>query len=75
MPTDTLRTPPSEQTVLKEAIKEAVAEVLTEQRDLLQDIVGEALEELALMEALREVEAHERRYGRRAAWGQVEAEA
>lgn len=45
---------------LKLLVKEAVKEALHDQRDWLQDVVAEVLEELALDEALREVEAAER---------------
>ena len=45
---------------LKRLVKEAVKEALLDQRDWFQDVVAEVLEELALDEALREVEAAER---------------
>lgn len=45
---------------LKHLVKEAVKEALLDQRDWLQDVVAEVLEEMALDEALREVEAAER---------------
>lgn len=57
------------------AIKEAVAEVLHEQRELIQEIVEDALQEMALAEALREIEVHERRFGQRPGFAQVEGEA
>jgi DNA gyrase/topoisomerase IV subunit B len=74
MPTDTA--PPEwADSPLKDAIKEAVAEALNEQRELIQEIVEDALQEMALAEALREVEAHERRFGRRPGFARVEGEA
>jgi hypothetical protein len=77
MPTDTAVPKPRRDAhgALKEAVKEAVAEALNEQRELLQEIVEDALQEMALAEALREVEAHERRFGRRPGFAQVEGEA
>ncbi len=60
---------------LKATLKDAVAEALREQRPLLQSIVEDALEEMAFAEAMREVEAHERRFGRRAGFRAVEGEA
>lgn len=45
--------------VLKQLVKEAVREALLEQREWLQDAIAEVLEEMALDEALREVEALE----------------
>ena len=45
---------------LKHLVKEAVKEALLDQREWFQDIVAEVLEEMALDEALREVEAAER---------------
>jgi hypothetical protein len=39
---------------LKQTLKEALSEVLLEQRELFQDIFAEALEDLALAEAIRE---------------------
>ena len=45
---------------LKRLVKEAVKEALFDQRDWFQDVVAEVLEEMALDEALREVEAVER---------------
>lgn len=76
MPSDTVTTERAgPHGALKDALKEAVAEVLNEQRDLIQEIVEDALQEMALAEALREVEAHERRFGRRPGFSQVEGEA
>ena len=76
MPKDTL---PRERDltpgVLGDAIKEAVAEALHEQRELIQEIVEDALQEMALAEALREIEMHERRFGQRPGFVQVEGEA
>lgn len=43
--------------VLKQALKEALVEALHEQRGWLEGVVAEVLEEMALVEALREVEA------------------
>ncbi len=45
---------------LKRLVKEAVKEALLDQREFFQDLVAEVLEEMALDEALREVEAIER---------------
>ncbi len=39
---------------LKKALKEAIAETLREERELLRDVVCEALEDLALSEAIRD---------------------
>ena len=39
---------------LKEMLKAAVVEALTEQRDLVKDIVEEAMEEIALTRAMDE---------------------
>jgi len=41
-------------TALIKALKEALVETLQEQRDLLHDVVTEALEDFALAEAIRE---------------------
>jgi hypothetical protein len=60
---------------LRALLREAVAEALGEQRGLIQNIVEEALEEMAFTEAMREVEAHERRFGRPAGFRAVEGEA
>ena len=59
---------------LKQVLKEAIAETLNEQREWLQDLIAEVLEEMALDEALREVEASERLRPRRT-FGVVEGEA
>jgi hypothetical protein len=59
----------------KDALKEAVVEALTEQRGLLHEIITDALQELALAEALREIEAMEKRGGRKQVFGVVEGEA
>jgi hypothetical protein len=47
----------AERAALKRLVKEAVAEALEEQRGYLQTLISETLEELALAEAMREVEA------------------
>ena len=39
---------------LKQAMKEALAETLSEQRDLFREVLTEALEDLALIEAMEE---------------------
>lgn len=39
---------------LKEAMKGALIEVLNERRDLIQDVVVEALEDFALTEAIKD---------------------
>lgn len=39
---------------LKQTVKEALAETLQEQRELIREVVAEALEDLALAEAIRE---------------------
>ena len=39
---------------LKQAMKEALAETLSEQRDLFREVFTEALEDLALIEAVEE---------------------
>ncbi len=44
---------------LKDIIKAAVAEVLEEQRDLLHEVVEEALEDVALVRAIEEGESTE----------------
>jgi len=59
---------------LKQVLKEAIAETLFEQREWLQDLIAEVLEEMALDEALREIEAAERVSPRRT-FGVVEGEA
>jgi hypothetical protein len=56
-------------------VKEAVAEALSEQRGLIQSIVEEALQEMAFADAMREVESHERRFGRRVGFRTIEGEA
>ena len=60
---------------LRILLREALAEALGEQRGLIQAIVEEALEEMAFTEAMKEVEAHERRFGRPAGFRAVEGEA
>jgi hypothetical protein len=60
---------------LRDLLREALAEALGEQRGLIQAIVEEALEEMAFTEAMREVEAHERRFGRPAGFRAIEGEA
>ena len=47
----------AERSALKRLVKDAVAEALVEQRGYLQSLISETLEELALAEAMREVEA------------------
>jgi hypothetical protein len=42
------------QDTLKQAIKEALVETFAEQRDLFREVVAEALEDLALAEAIEE---------------------
>ncbi|MEM6335714.1 MAG: hypothetical protein AAF752_04055 [Bacteroidota bacterium] len=44
---------------LRKLLKSALAEALEERRDLLLDVVTEALEEAALTEAIREGESSE----------------
>ena len=39
---------------MKQLFKEALSEMLEERRDLLQELVAEVLEDLALAEAIRE---------------------
>lgn len=60
---------------LKDVLKEALTEVLREQREFIQGIVEDALQELTLAEALREADAHERRFARRPGFRAVEGEA
>lgn len=60
---------------LKAALKEALVEVFDEQRDLLQEIVEDALQEMALAEAMREIEAHERGVRRHAGFEPIRGEA
>ena len=50
----------AERLALKRLVKEAVAEALEEQRAYFQELLAETLEELALAEAMREVEAVQR---------------
>jgi hypothetical protein len=42
------------QDTLKQAMKEALVETFAEQRDLFREVVAEALEDLALAEAIEE---------------------
>ncbi len=44
---------------LKQLLKQALTETLTEQRDLLREVFAEALEDVALLEAIREGETTE----------------
>jgi hypothetical protein len=44
---------------LKQAVKEALIETLNEKRDLLRGIMAEALEDFALVEAIKEGEQTE----------------
>jgi hypothetical protein len=60
--------------ILRQAVKEALVEALHEQRDWLEDVIAEVLEEMALAEALREVEAAHARTGR-PGFGVIEGEA
>ncbi len=41
-------------TLIQEAVKEAVGEALSQQREMLQGIVSETLEEIAMARAIRE---------------------
>jgi hypothetical protein len=43
-----------DQAMLQAALKQAVIEALEERREFLRDIVAEALEDLAMAEAIRE---------------------
>jgi hypothetical protein len=61
--------------LLKEVIKEAVAEALHEQREYLEEVIADVLQEMALVEALREVEASGGVRKRRGGFGLVEGEA
>ena len=44
---------------IKELLKEAVLEVLEERRDLIYDVLAEAMEDLALAKAIQEGESSE----------------
>ncbi|WPL16083.1 hypothetical protein Thiowin_01020 [Thiorhodovibrio winogradskyi] len=44
---------------LKQLLKQALTETLTEQRDLLREVFADALEDVALLDAIREGEATE----------------
>jgi len=44
---------------LKELVKAAIAEVLEERRDLLRDVIEEAMEDIALSRAIEEGEGTE----------------
>jgi len=44
---------------LKELVKAAIAEVLEERRDLLRDVIEEAMEDIALARAIEEGEGTE----------------
>jgi hypothetical protein len=59
---------------LKLALKEALTEALHDERGWLAEVVAEVLEDMALTEALREVEALGPR-ARRNGFGLVEGEA
>jgi hypothetical protein len=65
--------PPTDH-VLKEVLKEAVVEALHEQREWLQQVVADVLEEMALTEALREIEG-EAIKAKKSGFGMVEGEA
>jgi hypothetical protein len=60
--------------LLKEVIKAAVAEALHEQREYLEEVISDVLEEMALVEALREIETSGHR-NRASGFGLVEGEA
>ena len=76
MPTlDTVAATRKADTALKEALKDALVEVFYEEREMLQEVIEDALQEMALAEALREVEVHERRLGRRPGFQQIKGEA
>lgn len=60
--------------LLKDVIKAAVAEALHEQREYLEEVITDVLEEMALVETLREVEASGPR-NRSSGFGLVEGEA
>ena len=60
---------------LKDALKEALLEVLVEQPQLLQDIVEDALQDMALAEAMRDSESHDRKLGRTFVFEQTKGEA
>ena len=47
------------ETLTPDALKQAFAEALNENRDLFREIIAEALEDLALAEAIREGEETE----------------
>jgi hypothetical protein len=74
-PDDVAPAAPAGDDHLRGLLREAVGEALREQRGLIQTIVEDALEEMAFAEAVREAEAHERRFGRRAGFRAVEGEA
>ena len=44
---------------IKELLKEAVLEVLEERRDLIYDVLAEAMEDFALAKAIKEGESSE----------------
>jgi len=60
---------------LREIIREAVVEALSEQRGVIQSIVEDALQELALYDARREFEMPERRLSRPPGFRAVDGEA
>jgi hypothetical protein len=60
---------------LRALLRDAVAEALGEQRELIQSIVEEALQDLAWSDARREFDGHDRRAGRPAGFRAVDGEA
>ncbi len=68
-----MKKPPTD-AVLKEVLKEAVVEALHDQREWLAELVAEVLDDMALTEALREVEGSAPRKGANG-FGLVEGEA
>jgi hypothetical protein len=60
---------------LRALLREAVAEALGEQRELIQSIVEEALQDLAWSDARRDFDGHDRRAGRPAGFRAVDGEA
>jgi hypothetical protein len=47
---------PLDENQLKDALKAAIVEILEERRDLVRDVLEEALEDIALMHAIEEGE-------------------
>ena len=54
-----MSTVPVEEERIKELLKEALLEILQEKHDILYDLVAEVVEDLALMNAIREGESTE----------------